>query len=313
VPLGELVPLIDWSPFFHTWELKGTYPRIFENPAWGARARELFEDAQALLRRIVDERRLTARAVYGFFPANAVGDDIEVYTDEVRTGLVGTIHTLRQQVDKGEAEPNQALADFIVPRETGRVDYLGAFAVTTGIGIDPLVQSFEKAHDDYGAIMTKALADRLAEALAEWLHRRARRDWGYGTVENLSPDELIRERYRGIRPAPGYPACPDHSEKELLFALLDVERNAGITLTETYAMLPAASVSGFYFAHPLSRYFQVGRIDRDQVLDYQRRKGVELRTVERWLAPVLDYEPEAEAGAPADGVPALAVPRGALA
>ncbi len=313
VPLGELVPLIDWSPFFHTWELKGTYPRIFENPDWGARARELFDDAQALLRRIVDEKRLTARAVYGFFPANAVGDDIEIYTDEARTGLRTTFHTLRQQADKGEAEPNEALADFIVPRETGRLDYLGAFAVTAGIGIEPLVQSFQKAHDDYGAIMTKALADRLAEALAEWLHRQARIDWGFGRQEKLSAEELIRERYRGIRPAPGYPACPDHSEKSLLFDLLAAEKNAGISLTETYAMLPAAAVSGFYFGHPQARYFQVGRIDRDQVLDYQRRKGVELRTVERWLTPVLNYEPEAEPPTSRDGATALVEPRGALA
>jgi 5-methyltetrahydrofolate--homocysteine methyltransferase len=312
VPLGELVPLADWSPFFHTWELKGTYPRIFENPDWGARARELFDDAQEHLREIVDGKRLVARAVYGFFPANAVGDDIELYTDEGRGGLRATLHTLRQQVDKGEGEPNQALADFVAPRDQGRVDYVGAFAVTAGIGIDGLVQSFEKAHDDYGAIMTKALADRLAEACAAWLHRKARHDWGYGRDEALGVDELIREQYRGIRPAPGYPAQPDHSEKAILFELLDAERNAGISLTESYAMLPAASVSGFYLAHPQSRYFQVGRIERDQVLDYQRRKGLDLRTVERWLSPVLNYEPEAEPAAP-DTSSAAAEPRGALA
>jgi 5-methyltetrahydrofolate--homocysteine methyltransferase len=312
VPLGELVPLVDWSPFFHTWELKGTYPRIFENPDWGARARELFDDAQEHLRRIVDGKLLAARAAYGFFPANAVGDDIEVYTDEARTGLRATLHTLRQQVDKGDSEPNQALADFVAPRDAGRVDFVGAFAVTTGIGIDALVQSFEKAHDDYGAIMTKALADRLAEAFAEWLHRKARHDWGYGGDEALGVDELIREKYRGIRPAPGYPAQPDHSEKAILFELLDAERSAGISLTESYAMLPAASVSGLYLAHPQSRYFQVGRIERDQVLDYQRRKGLDLRTVERWLSPVLNYEPEAELPA-ADARSAVAEPRGALA
>jgi 5-methyltetrahydrofolate--homocysteine methyltransferase len=311
VPLGELVPFVDWSPFFHTWELKGTYPRIFENPDWGARARELFDDAQEHLRRIVDGRLLAARAAYGFFPANAVGDDIEIYTDEGRTGLRATLHTLRQQVDKGDAEPNQALADFVAPRDAGRVDFVGAFAVTTGIGIDALVQSFEKAHDDYGAIMAKALADRLAEALAEWLHRKARGDW-YCRDEALSVDELIREQYRGIRPAPGYPSQPDHSDKAVVFELLDAERNAGIVLTESYAMLPAASVSGLYLAHPQSRYFQVGRIERDQVLDYQRRKGLDLRTVERWLSPVLNYEPEAEAAAP-DTRSAVAEPRGALA
>jgi 5-methyltetrahydrofolate--homocysteine methyltransferase len=313
VPLGELVPLVDWSPFFHAWELKGTYPRIFENAEWGDRARELFEDAQSLLRRIVDEKRLTARAAYGFFPANAVGDDIELYTDEARTGLLATLHTLRQQMDKGDSEANQALADFVVPRDTGRIDFLGAFAVTTGIGIDALVQSFERAHDDYGSIMAKALADRLAEALAEWLHRQARVDWGYGRDEKLGPDDLIREQYRGIRPAPGYPAQPDHSEKPALFELLSAEKNAGISLTETFAMLPAASVSGFYFAHPQARYFQVGRVDRDQVLDYQRRKGQDLRTVERWLSPILNYEPEAEPPPDAEGRKAVVEPRGALA
>ena len=315
MPLGELVPLIDWSPFFHTWELKGTYPRIFENPEWGARARELFDDAQALLRRIVDERRLTARAVYGFFPANAVGDDIEVYTDEARTGLLTTVHTLRQQMDKGEAEPNQALADFVVPRETGRLDFLGAFAVTTGIGIDPLVQSFEKAHDDYGAIMAKALADRLAEALAEWLHRRARSDWGYGPVENLEPGGADpRALPRASGPLPGIPPARPQREGRCSSTCSTRERNAGISLTESFAMLPAASVSGFYFAHPQSRYFQVGRIERDQVLDYQRRKGMDLRTVERWLAsrPRLRARTRRPARPPT-ACAALAVPRGALA
>jgi 5-methyltetrahydrofolate--homocysteine methyltransferase len=292
VPLEEVVPFIDWSPFFHAWELKGTYPRIFENPEWGARARELFEDAQRLLRRIVDERLLGGRAVYGFFPANAVGDDIEVYPDESRQGPLATLHTLRQQADKGEEEPDQALADFVAPRETGLEDYLGAFAVTSGHRIEALLERFERDHDDYGSIMTKALADRLAEAMAEMLHQRARADWGYGRGEELSHDDLIRERYRGIRPAPGYPACPDHTEKRLLFDLLQVEETAGIRLTETFAMYPASSVSGFYFSHPQARYFAVGKIERDQVLDYQRRKGMDLRSVERWLAPNLNYEPE---------------------
>ncbi len=291
VPLQELVPLIDWSPFFHTWELQGTYPRIFENPEWGARARELFDDAQVLLKRIVDGGLLTAKAAYGFFPANAVGDDIEVYTDETRHGLATTLHTLRQQSDKGEREPNLALADFVAPLESGRLDWIGAFAVTTGHGLDALVAQFERDHDDYGAILAKALADRLAEAFAEWLHRKVRAEWGYGKDEALGTEDLIREKYRGIRPAPGYPASPDHTEKGLLFDLIQAESRAGVKLTESYAMWPAAAVSGFYFAHPEARYFQVGRLGADQVKDYQRRKGLDLRQVERWLAPYLDYEP----------------------
>jgi 5-methyltetrahydrofolate--homocysteine methyltransferase len=291
VPLTELVPLIDWSPFFHTWELQGTYPRIFENPQWGARAKELFDDAQALLARVVGGGLLTAKAAYGFFPANSVGDDIEVYTDETRHGLATTLHTLRQQSDKGEREPNLALADFVAPLETGKLDWIGAFAVTTGHGLDALVAGFESDHDDYGAILAKALADRLAEAFAEWLHRRVRGEWGYGRDEQLSAEDLLREKYRGIRPAPGYPACPDHTEKALLFDLIQAEARAGVRLTESYAMLPAAAVSGFYFAHPEARYFQVGRLGADQVKDYQRRKGLELRAVERWLSPYLDYEP----------------------
>jgi 5-methyltetrahydrofolate--homocysteine methyltransferase len=294
VPLAEIVPFIDWSPFFHTWELKGTYPRIFENAEWGARARELFDDAQQQLGQTVRDRSLTARAVFGFFPASSVGDDIEVYTDGARSGILTTFHTLRQQSDKGEGEPDQALADFIAPRETGLLDYLGAFAVTSGVGIEPLVEAFQKDHDDYGSIMVKALADRLAEALAEWLHKRVRAEWGYAENESLSVEDLIRERYRGIRPAPGYPACPDHTEKRPLFDLLQVEEKIGIRLTESYAMFPASSVSGFYFSHPEARYFAVGRIERDQVLDYHRRKGMDLRAVERWLAPYLNYEPEGE-------------------
>ena len=294
VPLADIVPYIDWSPFFTTWELKGTYPRIFENPDWGSKAKELFADAQELLSRIVDQKLLQARAVYGFFPANSVGDEIEVYSDARRSGLLTTLHTLRQQADMGEKEPNQALADFIAPLDTGRIDYLGAFAVTTGHGIEALVAAFDADHDDYGSIMAKALADRLAEALAELLHKRVREEWGYGRGENLSVEELIRERYRGIRPAPGYPACPDHTEKRLLFDLLGAETAAGIHLTESFAMMPASSVSGFYFAHPKARYFTVGRIGKDQVLDYHRRKGIELRTMERWLAPNLEYEPSEE-------------------
>jgi 5-methyltetrahydrofolate--homocysteine methyltransferase len=291
VPLAELVPFIDWSPFFHTWEMKGTYPRIFENETWGSKARELFDDAQKLLQEIVAQRSLTAQAVYGFFPAASVGDDIEVFSDDSRHGLLTTFHTLRQQSEKVTGEPCQALADFIAPKETGLPDHIGAFAVTTGVGLEAIVQRFEKDHDDYNSIMAKALADRLAEALAEWLHKRVRDEWGYGKDEKLSTDDLIHERYRGIRPAPGYPACPDHTEKPLLFDLLGVEKKIAIRLTETYAMYPAAAVCGLYFAHPQAKYFSVGRIERDQVVDYHHRKGMDLRAAERWLAPNLNYEP----------------------
>jgi 5-methyltetrahydrofolate--homocysteine methyltransferase len=305
-PLAEIVPFIDWSPFFAAWEMTGTYPRIFDNPSRGAEARRLFDDAQRLLDRIVREKLLTARAVFGFFPANAVGDDIELYTDDSRTGLLTTLHTLRQQSERPEGQPHQALADIVAPRESGVADYLGVFAVTAGIGIEKVVEEFERDHDDYSAIMTKALADRLAEGLAEALHKRAREEWGYGRDESLSNEELIRERYRGIRPAPGYPACPDHSEKRLLFSLLDAERRAGMRLTENFAMLPAASVSGLYFSHPEARYFTVGRLDRDQVVDYARRKGLPLAEVERWLAPNLNYEPDEKAAAEAPSPPVVA-------
>jgi 5-methyltetrahydrofolate--homocysteine methyltransferase len=290
VPLETLVPLIDWTPFFHAWELKGIYPRILQDPVIGPRARELFEDARKLLEEIVTGLLLTARAVVGFFPANSVGDDIEVYADPQRTRLLATFCTLRQQMMKPEGEAEYALADFIAPKDTGLTDYLGAFAVTTGIGAEELAARFEKAHDDYNAILTKALADRLAEALAEWTHKQARDAWGFGIEEGLSTEDILRERYRGIRPAPGYPAQPDHTEKATLFTLLDAERVTGIRLTENYAMLPAASVCGLYFSHPKSRYFAVGKIGRDQVFDYQRRKGMELRTVERWLGPYLNYD-----------------------
>jgi len=291
VPLGDIVPYIDWTPLFQAWELRGTYPKIFEAEGVGPRARELFNDAQGLLERIVREQLVTARAIVGLFPANSVGDDIEVYSDESRSSVLVTFHTLRQQMDKARENPNYALADFIAPRETGLLDYLGAFAVTAGLRLETLVEQFERDHDDYNAIMAKALADRLAEALAELMHKRAREIWSYGANENLGVDDLIHERYRGIRPAPGYPACPDHTEKRLLFDLLDAEET-GIQLTESFAMLPAAAVCGFYFAHPDSRYFAVGKIGRDQALDYQRRKGMDLRSVERWLAPVLAYEPQ---------------------
>jgi 5-methyltetrahydrofolate--homocysteine methyltransferase len=292
VPLEEIVPYIDWTPFFHAWELRGIYPKIFEQEGVGPKAKELFDDGQKLLDRIVREKLLEARAVIGFFPANSVQEDIEVYADESRH-LVTTFHTLRQQTMRENKQPSYAVADFVAPRESGRLDYLGAFAVTAGLHIESLVERFEKDHDDYNALMAKALADRLAEGLAELMHKRARVEWGYGKDENLSHEDLVRERYRGIRPAPGYPALPDHTEKHPLFDLLCVEKNAGITLTENFAMYPAASVSGFYFSHPQSKYFAVGKIDRDQVEDYARRKGLDLRTVERWLAPNLNYDPDA--------------------
>jgi 5-methyltetrahydrofolate--homocysteine methyltransferase len=302
-PLGDIVPFIDWSPFFHTWELRGRYPAILDEP----KAKELFDDAQTLLQRIVREKLFTARAVYGFFPANSVGDDIELYTDETRTKVLTTFHTLRQQIDKAEGQFNHALADFIAPKSTGLPDHLGAFAVTAGHGTDELAKTFERDHDDYNSIMTKALADRLAEGFAECLHKRARKEWGYGWTEYLSNEELIREKYRGIRPAAGYPACPDHTEKGILWNLLDVQRTTGISLTESYAMWPASSVSGLYFAHPEAKYFGVGKIGRDQVLDYHLRKGMDLRTVERWLSPNLNYDPDEIAGAAASPATTAAV------
>jgi 5-methyltetrahydrofolate--homocysteine methyltransferase len=290
-PLDDLVPRIDWTPFFQTWELAGHYPAILSDPTVGAAATGLFRDAQALLDRIVRERLLRVRAVFGVFHANAVGDDIELYADEERTEQLGVIHTVRQQMIKPPGRPNLALADFVAPRESGVADYVGAFAVTAGVGLDDLVSRFEAAHDDYSAILAKSLADRLAEAFAERLHERVRREyWGYAADESLDNADLIREKYQGIRPAPGYPACPDHTEKRTLFDLLRAESNAGITLTESFAMLPAASVSGYYFWRPEAQYFGVGKIERDQVEEYARRKGLDVPEVERWLAPNLNYE-----------------------
>ncbi|HEX3998769.1 MAG TPA: methionine synthase [Pirellulales bacterium] len=290
-PLARIAEYIDWSPYFMAWEMKGKYPAIFSDPVAGAEAKRLFDDAERLLQRILRERRLTARGVYGFWPANSEGDDIVLFTDESRSAELTRFHTLRQQWERKGQATFYSLADFIAPRESGRADYLGAFAVTTGIGCDALVREFETDHDDYQAISTKALADRLAEAFAELLHQQARADWGYGRDEHLSPLDLIAEKYRGIRPAPGYPACPDHTEKQILFDLLEAEKSADIHLTEHFAMLPAASVSGLYFAHPESRYFAVDRLTRDQVEQYAKRKRMTLAEVERWLAPNLGYEP----------------------
>jgi len=290
-PLTEIVPFIDWSPFFHTWELRGTYPKIFEDTVLGSKARELFDDAQRLLEIIVSERWLRARGVYGFWPANSMNDDIELYADESRTNLLAVFHTLRQQTRKAEGEFNYSLADYIAPKSLGIPDYIGAFAVTAGENLLEVCARFEKEHDDYNSIMAKALADRLAEAFAECLHKRAREQWRYGRGENLTNEDLVEGKYRGIRPAPGYPACPDHTEKRTLFDLLQAEKNTGILLTENFAMIPASSVCGLYFSSPAARYFSVGKIDRDQVRDYSTRKGMDLSVVERWLAPNLAYEP----------------------
>ena len=290
-PLDKIAKYIDWTPFFHAWELTGRYPKILHDEVMGSEARKLFADAQAMLKNIIKGKWLTANAVFGLFPANTVNsDDIEIYTDEKRNKVAMTWHNLRQQTKKPDNIPNYCLADFIAPKETGVADYIGAFAVTTGIGIEARIAEFEKHHDDYNAILLKSLADRLAEAFAELLHARVRREfWGYVADEALDNDAMIAEKYRGIRPAPGYPACPEHSEKEPLFELLQAPLNADITLTESYAMLPTAAVSGFYFSHPQAQYFATGKIDRDQVADYARRKGWTLEEAERWLAPVLGY------------------------
>jgi 5-methyltetrahydrofolate--homocysteine methyltransferase len=286
-PLTALVPFIDWSPLFHAWQLKGTYPRIFEDSIFGPRAIEVFQDAWGLVENIVADRALRARAVYGFWPANSVGDDIQLFSDESRTNVIATLHTLRQQTRKAEAESNYALADFIAPASSGIPDYIGAFAVTAGIGVDELCAKFEREHDDYNSIMTKALADRLAEAFAECLHKKIREEWNYGKGESLAVEDLIKERYRGIRPAPGYPAQPDHTEKRTLFCLLDAENKAGIQLTENFAMMPASSVCGLYFSHPDAQYFSVGKIGRDQLEDYAARKKMPVEEMERWLRPNL--------------------------
>jgi 5-methyltetrahydrofolate--homocysteine methyltransferase len=290
--LAELVTCIDWTPFFRTWELKGTYPAILDDPAAGLVARNLFDDAQTMLRRIVDERWLTARAVIGLFPANSVGDDIEVYTDDCRRDVAATFHFLRQQMVKSRGRNNLCLADYVAPRSAGVQDYIGGFAVTTGFGIEQRLAQFAAEHDDYSDILLKALADRLAEAFAERMHERLRKEfWAYDPGESLSYQALIAEAYRGIRPAPGYPACPDHTEKGVLFDLLDVGPTTGMALTESFAVTPTAAVTGLYFAHPDSRYFGVGKFQRDQMTDYAERKGWRLDEAERWLAPNLGYTP----------------------
>jgi 5-methyltetrahydrofolate--homocysteine methyltransferase len=292
VPLEEIVPYIDWTPFFLAWEIKGRYPKVLDDPRLGVEARKLLADAQELLTEIVDGKLLEARAVHGFFPAARVDDDVELYTDESRSEVLTTLRFLRQQAERNAESPQRCLADFVAPRDGDRVDSVGAFAVNAGFGLETLCQGFEKDHDDYRSIMAKALADRLAEALAELLHRRARETWGFGANEGLSSEDLIREKYRGIRPAPGYPACPDHTEKPVLWELLGVEEATGIQLTESCAMYPAASVSGLYFAHPESKYFAVGKVGRDQIEDYAARKGRPVEEIERWLAQNLAYEPE---------------------
>jgi 5-methyltetrahydrofolate--homocysteine methyltransferase len=292
VSLAELREFIDWSPFFQTWELKGKYPKIFSDATYGAVAKEIFDDGQKLLDRIIAEKLLTARGVYGFFPANSDGDDIIVYADESRTVERIRFHGLRQQWERKGQSSFFSLADFIAPVESGRKDYLGAFAVTSGIGCEELVMKFHAEHDDPNKILTQALADRLAEAFAEMLHQRVRREWGYGVQESLTSEDLIEEKYRGIRPAPGYPAQPDHTEKTALFDLLDATAKTGIVLTESFAMHPAAAVSGLYFSHPEAKYFAVDRLGRDQVESYAKRKGLTLAEMERWLAPNLGYEPD---------------------
>ncbi len=291
VPLETLREYIDWSPFFHAWGLKGVYPRILEHEGHGIQAQQIFDEGQRLLDRIIAEKLLTANGVYGLFAANAIGDDVELYdADDPATKLL-RFHFLRQQANREGNEPCRCLADFIAPRETGLTDSIGAFAVTSGIGLTELILKFKADHDDYNAIMAEALADRLAEAFAEYLHKQVRDAWGYGLAETFTPGQLIQENYRGIRPAPGYPACPDHTEKGTIWRLLDVEARTGIKITESFAMWPGSSVSGLYLAHPQARYFSLGKIDRDQVADYAKRKGMEIAEVERWLGQSLNYDP----------------------
>ena len=293
VPVEEIIPFIDWSPLFWVWELKGSYPKIFDHKKWGEQAKTIFEDAQKLLTQIVAEKRFRPRAVISFWPANSIGDDIEIYSDNCRTEVISKFHTLRQQKEKGDQETYIALSDFVAPRESGREDYIGGFVVTSGEEVEQFSDTFKENNDDYSAIMVQALGDRIAEALAEMIHKKVRDKWGYGLEENLSPEDLIKESYRGIRPAPGYPASPDHTEKGTLWKLLDAEKNIGVELTENYAIYPPSSVAGLYFAHPESRYFHLGQIDRDQVEDFAKRKGISLEEAEKWLRPNLGYDSSA--------------------
>jgi 5-methyltetrahydrofolate--homocysteine methyltransferase len=290
--VAELVPYIDWTPFFQTWELKGRFPAILDDEKQGAAARQLYEDAQDMLRKIVEERWFNPKAIIGFWPANAVGDDIRLFTGESRSEELGTFHGLRQQLLRRDGRPNLCISDFVAPAETALPDYVGAFVVTAGIEEVRIAERFERANDDYCSILVKALADRIAEAFAERMHQRVRKEfWAYAPDEDISNEDLIREEYRGIRPAPGYPAQPDHTEKETLFELLQAERRIGVKLTESYAMWPGSSVSGLYLAHPEAHYFGVAKVERDQAEDYARRKGMSIPEVERWLGPILNYDP----------------------
>ena len=289
--IKEISEYIDWTPFFNTWMLKGKFPQILEHEVVGEEARKLYKDAQQMIKEIIEKDLLIANAIVGLYPANAIGDDVEIYTDESRKEVKTTFHMLRQQGKKGSGLPNLSLADYVAPKESGKPDYMGAFAVTAGVGIEPLIEKYEAEHDDYNSIMIKAVADRLAEAFAELMHKKVRKElWGYATSEILDNEALIKEKYQGIRPAPGYPACPDHTEKRLLFDLLEAERHTGISLTESFAMYPASSVSGFYFMHEEAKYFGLGKIERDQVEDYAQRKEMSVEDTEKWLAPNLSYD-----------------------
>lgn len=291
-PLKELLGYVDWMPFFNAWEFTGKFPDVLSDPVKGEAASNLYADARRMLKQVIAESWLNVRAVVGLFPANSVGDDVEVYADDKRGTVIETLSFLRQQKGKPPGQPHECLADYIAPKSSGARDYIGAFTVTAGIGIEEHIARFERGHDDYSSIMLKALADRLAEACAEHFHERVRREyWGHAAQESLTNAQLIREEYHGIRPAPGYPACPDHTEKAKLFKLLDAERNSGIRLTESYAMYPTAAVSGWYFSHPDAHYFGIGKIDRDQVEDYAARKGMAFAQMEKWLSPNLGYEP----------------------
>ena len=289
ISLEELSAFIDWSPFFLSWEMRGKYPAIFDDPHYGTEAKKLFEDAQEVLNTIIKSKSLHAKAVCKIFPVNSINDDdVVIFADDSRNEIIETLCFLRQQNQKASNQPHLCLADFIAPVESGIPDYLGAFVVTAGIGTEELCKHYEEKHDDYSSILVKAIADRLAEAAAEWLHAKVRKEiWGYASSEALTNNELIEESYQGIRPAPGYPACPDHTEKDKLFFLLNATESIGVTLTESYAMMPAASVAGWYFAHPSAKYFTIGKINRDQLISYAQRKNMSVEEVERWLAPIL--------------------------